>query len=77
MLFLFRLVHLDKIINTTVIGTFNGIRKETCGKFISTPMITQTLATEPFSATRITAITRIFVLLNLTFHHPMLSLLIV
>jgi hypothetical protein len=47
---LFPLDCLNKILFTTVIGTFNSIGKETRGKFISAPMITETFTTESFPA---------------------------
>ncbi len=66
---LFSLVRLNKIFFATVVGTFNCIRKETRGEFISALVIAKTFATDSFPTTWITTITRYFVFLYFTFYH--------
>jgi hypothetical protein len=65
----FPLIYMNKILFTTVVGTFNVIGKETRGKLASTLVVAETFATESFPATWITTITRNFVFLYLTLYH--------
>jgi hypothetical protein len=65
----FPLIDLNKILFTTVVGTFNVIGKETCGKLASTLVVAETFTTESFSAAWIATVTRVFVFLYLAVCH--------
>ncbi len=66
---LFSLACLNEIFQTSIVGPFNRIREKTCGKLISTPVVTEAFTTDSFPATRITTITLNLVFLYLTFGH--------
>ena len=59
----------NKILPTPIIGSFNGFREKTRGKFVPAPMVAEAFTTNSFPGTRITAVTRTLVFLYITFCH--------
>jgi hypothetical protein len=66
---LFFLVHLNKILDTSVIGTFDGIWKETCGQLISASMVSETFTTQTLSTAWIATVAYHLILFDITFNH--------
>ena len=74
-LFFFPIIYPYKILDRPIISFFRISRKITCRKFLSFPMVLDTLTTYPFFRTGISAVAIFFIFICVTFHNTVLLFL--